>query len=36
MMAIQLNVPEKNPEARYRNENISLCEIVNANNQQNK
>lgn len=36
MMAIQLNVPEKNPEARYRNENISLCEIVNANNQKNK
>ena len=32
-MAIQLNMPEKNPKARYRNENISICEIVDANNQ---
>lgn len=36
MMAIQMNVPEKNPKARYRNENISICEIVDANNQLNK
>lgn len=33
MMAIQLTMPEKNPKARYRNENISICEIVDANNQ---
>lgn len=33
MMAIQMNIPEKNPKARYRNENISICEIVAANNQ---
>lgn len=33
MMAIHLKMPEKNPHARYRNENISLCEIVKANNQ---
>lgn len=33
MMAIQMNLPEKNPKARYRNENISICEIVDANNQ---
>lgn len=33
-LAIQLNIPEKNPRARYRNENISLCEIVAANHQQ--
>lgn len=33
MMAIQMRMPEKNPKARYRNENISICEIVNANNQ---
>lgn len=33
MMAIQLRIPEKNPKARYRNENISICEIVDANNQ---
>ena len=32
-MAIQLNIPEKNPNARYRNEHISICEIINANNQ---
>lgn len=33
MMAIQMNLPEKNPGARYRNENIKLCEIIDANNQ---
>lgn len=33
MMAIQMNMPEKNPGARYRNENISICEIVDANDQ---
>lgn len=33
MMAIQMRMPEKNPRARYRNENISICEIVDANNQ---
>ena len=33
MMAIQLNLPEKNSKARYRNEHISICEIVDANNQ---
>ena len=31
--AIQLNMPEKNPDARYHNENIKLTEIVAANNQ---
>lgn len=31
--AIQLNVPEKNPSARYQNEHIRLTEIVSANNQ---
>lgn len=35
MMAIQMNMPEKNPKARYRNENISICEIVDSNNQLN-
>ena len=34
--AIQLSVPEKNQNARYRNEHISLCEIVDSNNQLNK
>ncbi len=29
--AIKLNMPEKNPNARYRNENISLNEIIEAN-----
>lgn len=29
--AIQLPVPEKNPQARYRNEHISLQEIIAAN-----
>lgn len=33
MMAIQLNIHEKNKKARYRNEHISICEIVDANNQ---
>ena len=33
--AIGLTVPEKNPEARYRNEHISLQEIINANCQRN-
>lgn len=33
MMAIQMRMPEKNSKARYRNENISICEIVDANNQ---
>lgn len=33
MMAILMNLPEKNPKARYRNENISICEIVDANHQ---
>ncbi len=31
--AIALTVPEKNPNARYRNEHIKLPELVNANNQ---
>lgn len=31
--AIQLTIPEKNPNARYRNENITLQEIINANSQ---
>lgn len=31
--AIGLAVPEKNPRARYRNENISLREIIEANSQ---
>lgn len=29
--AIQLTIPEKNPNARYRNEHISLQEIIEAN-----
>lgn len=29
--AIQLNVSEPNPTARYRNENVSLMDIINAN-----
>lgn len=33
MMAIQMRMSEKNLKARYRNENISICEIVDANNQ---
>lgn len=33
MMAIRLNMPEKNPKARYRNEDVSICEIIDANNQ---
>lgn len=31
--AIRLNLPEKNPNSRYRNEHISLKEIIEANNQ---
>lgn len=31
--AIRLTIPEKNPKARYHNENIRLSEIVEANNQ---
>lgn len=31
--AIQLTVPEKNPNARYRNEHISLQELIQANQQ---
>ncbi len=33
MLAIRLKIPEKNPQARYRNENISICEIIAANDQ---
>lgn len=29
--AIRLMIPEVNPEARYRNEHISLQEIIEAN-----
>ena len=32
--AIKLTMPEKNPNARYRNEHIALNEIIAANNQQ--
>lgn len=31
--AIRLTIPEKNPDARYRNEHIKLMDIVEANNQ---
>lgn len=31
--AIGLAIPEKNPDARYRNEHIELSEIIEANNQ---
>lgn len=31
--AIKFTIPEKNPEVRYRNENITLEEIIKANNQ---
>lgn len=31
--AIGLNMPEKNPDARYRNEHIQLSEIISANKQ---
>lgn len=31
-MAIKIRLGEKNPKARYRNENISLQEIISANN----
>lgn len=33
MLAIKLRIPEKNPKARYRNENIRINEIIAANNQ---
>lgn len=33
MTAIRMRVQEKNPGTGYRNENISICEIVDANNQ---
>lgn len=33
--AIQLNIPEKNPNARYRNPNITVDEIIAANHQEN-
>lgn len=33
MSAIRLNTTERNHNARYRNEHISLCEIIDANNQ---
>lgn len=32
--AIKFTIPEKNPDVRYRNENITLEEIIKANNQQ--
>ncbi|HIS47706.1 MAG TPA: hypothetical protein IAB46_09175 [Candidatus Scybalocola faecigallinarum] len=32
-LAIGLTVPEKNPNARYRNEHIALREIVKSNQQ---
>ncbi len=32
--AVSVNMPEKNPDARYRNENITLEEIMKANDQQ--
>ncbi|MDO4293337.1 MAG: EFR1 family ferrodoxin [Eubacteriales bacterium] len=31
--AIQMTIPEKNPQARYRNEHIKLAEIIAANHQ---
>lgn len=34
--AIGLTIPEKNPNARYRNEHVSLQEIINANDQINR
>ena len=36
MTAIQMNITEKNPNARYRNANISICEIIRANSQLNR
>lgn len=33
--AIGLNIPEKNPDARYRNEHITLQEIIDSNRQDN-
>lgn len=32
--AIKFTIPEKNPDVRYRNENITLEEIIKANNRQ--
>ena len=34
--AIALTIPEKNPQARFRNENISLQEIIDSNHQTNR
>ena len=34
--AIGLTIPEKNPNVRYRNEHVSLQEIIDANNQINR
>jgi Fe-S-cluster-containing hydrogenase component 2 len=34
--AIRLKMPEKNPNARYRNENIGLMELIAANEQNKK
>ncbi|WP_346726325.1 4Fe-4S dicluster domain-containing protein [Zhenpiania hominis] len=31
--AIGLTIPEKNPQARYRNEHVSLQDIIQANHQ---
>lgn len=31
--AIKFTIPEKNPDVRYRNENVTLQEIIDANNQ---
>lgn len=33
MLAAKLKILEKNPRARYRNENISICGIIAANDQ---
>lgn len=33
MNAIQLTIPEKNRNARYRNAHITLCELIEANDQ---
>jgi ferredoxin len=33
MKAVHLRIPEKNPDSRYRNENIGLMELVEANEQ---
>jgi ferredoxin len=36
MKAVHLRMPEKNPDSRYRNENIGLMELVEANEQKHK